>query len=348
MIARLRQWLTAHARHWIALAAHHSGADALYRRLSGPGLVVLMLHRLSDRPDPWPLSTSPASFARMLGWLRRRDALVGLEQGLRALDTTHHGATRYAITFDDGYRDNLRLVDAGIAPVPAVVYVATAHMGGEPIWIYRILHSVEARTRDHIDLGLLGLGQFDLSSEFDRERFYRLLPPRLKQLGPAALEQWVGAIVAQAKPRPRDTDQQEMLDWNDVRQLEADGVEIGAHTRHHVLLAQADGATAGKEIASSRDDLALQLRAAPAHFAYPNGGAADFGERDVAMVRAAGFRTAVTSIEGVNRRGVDPYRILRHNVHEQRYRAPSGRLSEALFLSETSGLLGWLRERRAA
>lgn len=348
MITNFRQRLAAHVRHWIALAAHHSGADALYRRLSGPGLVVLMLHRLSDRPDPWPLSTSPRSFARMLGWLRRRDALVGLDEGLRALEDTSRGATRYAVTFDDGYRDNLHVADPGIGPVPAVVYVATGHVGGEPIWVYRILRAVEARTCHHLDLARLGLGQFDLSSELDRDRFYRLLPPRLKQLPPAGLEQWADTIVEQLKPRARGMEEREMLDWSEIRRLEAEGVEIGAHTRNHVLLAQADDATAGEEIAASRDDLAVHLRASPAHFAYPNGGAADFGERDVATVRAAGFRTAVTSIEGVNRRGVDPYRILRHNVHEERFRAPSGRLSEALFLSETSGLLGWLRERRVA
>ena len=75
---------------------------------------------------------------------------------------------------------------------------------------------------------------------------------------------------------------------------------------------------------------------------------ADFGERDVRTVREAGFSTAVTTVEGTNRRNADPYRLLRHNVHEQRYRAPSGRLSPALFFSETSGLLGWLRLRRAA
>jgi len=109
-----------------------------------------------------------------------------------------------------------------------------------------------------------------------------------------------------------------------------------------------DANRARAEITGSQADIAAALAAAPAHFAYPNGGPADFSDRDVAIVREAGFRTAVTSIEGVNRRGVDPYRILRHNVHEERYRAPFGHLSEALFFSETSGVLGWLRTRRAA
>jgi peptidoglycan/xylan/chitin deacetylase (PgdA/CDA1 family) len=348
MTPPLGQRLSRHARHAIALVAHHSGLDALYRRMGGAGLVVLMLHRLRDDDDPWPLSTSTASFACMLGWLRARSALVGLDEGLRLLSRPATRGVRYAITFDDGYRDNLRLVDSGLGDVPAVVYVATGHVGGEPIWVYRLHHAVESRSRDRLDLGSLGLGQFDLGSALDRARLYTVLPPRLKRLAPAALAACVDDIVAQARPRLAVDDTRQMLDWDGVRALGDGGVEIGAHTRHHVLLARADAVTAAEEIAGSRDDLAAACTAPPAHFAYPNGGAGDFGQRDVDLVRAAGFRTAVTSIEGTNRRGVDPFRILRHNVHEARYRAPSGRLSEALFFSETSGLLGWLRARRAA
>lgn len=345
-VIRLRTWLSWHARHAIAVFAHHSGLDALYRRASGPGLVVLMLHRLRDEHDPWPLSMSTGSFARIVGWLRGRRALVGLEEGLRALADPAHRGVQYAVTFDDGYRDNLRLLDGALAGVPAVVYVATGHVGGQPIWVYRLHHAVQARTRDRVDLGELGLGQFDLGSALDRVRLYAQLPPRLKRLDPQALAKRVDEVISQLRPAPAR--EPEMLDWEEARRLDASGVAIGAHTRNHVLLARADDDTARAEILHSQADIAAALQAVPAHFAYPNGGAGDFGEREVAIVREAGFRTAVTSIEGTNRRGYDPYRILRHNVHEQRYRAPSGRLSRALFFSETSGVLGWLRARRAA
>ena len=339
--ATLRSWL----RYGIALAAHHCGADAAYRRLAGPGLVVLMLHRLRDEPDPWPLSLSTAAFARVVSWMRGHGTVVALEDGLRALDAPGNRGIGYAITFDDGYRDNLRLLDVE-GTLPATVYVATGHVAGEPVWIYRVLHSVEARTRPLLDLGRIGLGHFDLDRGFERTRLYALLPPRLKQLDPAALASCIEEIVAQLQPAAPAAG--EMLDWGDIARLAAHGVDIGAHTRGHVLLARSDGETAHREIVASRDDIAAATGSVPRHFAYPNGGAGDFGPRDVATVREAGFRTAATSIEGVNRRGTDPYRILRHNVHDARFRAPGGRLSRALFLSETSGLLGWLRARRAA
>ena len=345
MKRRLLRWL----RYAIALGAHYTGGDFLYRQLTGAGLVVLMLHRLRDAHDPYPLSMSNAGFRQLVHWLRDREALVGLEDGLQALSDPHRHNVNYAITFDDGYRDNLGLLDlqGRRGAVPAIVYVATSHVGSEPIWAYRLQHAVEARTRDRLDLGTLGLGHFDLSEAMDRERLYAAVPSRLKQFEPRELEACVDDIVEQTRPQPTSA-AGEMLDWPDIRTLEANGVRIGAHTRHHVLLSRVDARTARAEILGSQADIAEAIDLPPAHFAYPNGGAADFSERDVRVVREAGFATAVTSIEGTNRRGVDPYRILRHNVHEERYRAPSGRLSRALFFSETSGLLGWLRMRRAA
>ena len=139
-----------------------------------------------------------------------------------------------------------------------------------------------------------------------------------------------------------------MLGWDDLRRLIAGGVQIGGHTCRHSLLSRIDEATAREEIVRSHARITDELGVQPLHFAYPNGGPDDFSERDVRLAKEAGFRTAATSIEGINRRGVDPYRLMRHNVYDARYRGPSGRLSKALFFSETSGLLGWLRSIRAA
>lgn len=354
----MRQRLSLWARYLIALCAHHTGLDFLYRRLTGAGLVVLMLHRLRDDLDPYPLSTSKASFRQLMQWLRDRDALVGLDEGLQALTDPRKARVNYAVTFDDGYRDNLGLIsdrsldddniDNHLGAVPAIVYVVTGHVGGEPIWVYRLHQAVESRTRDRLDLGLLGLGHFDLADAMDRERLYALLPPRLKELEPRVLEDCIDDVFEQTRPQTLPEEQREMLNWQEVRDLGAGGVQIGAHTRNHVLLSRVDTATAQDEIAGSHADITAATAASPRHFAYPNGGASDFSDRDVRIVREAGFATAATSIEGINRRGIDPYRLLRHNVHEERYRTPLGRLSQALFFSETSGLLGWLRMRRTA
>ena len=83
----------------------------------------------------------------------------------------------------------------------------------------------------------------------------------------------------------------------------------------------------------------------PGQRAYPNGGPYDFLDRDVATVADAGFLSAVTTIEGINRADTDRFRLLRFNVHEERFRAPTGIISRALFFSSTSGLVARVRSR---
>ena len=339
------------ARHWVryavAVACHYCGADQLYRRISGAGLVVLMLHRLRDEPDPYPLSLSHHGFRQLLAWLQRRDALTSLDDGLAALGDGTARGVRYAITLDDGYHDNLHLLSPDLPAIPAVIYVATAHLGGPSIWAYRLVQAVESRRNDHLDLAELGLGSFDLSDPHERTRLYELLPSRLKRFPSSRLEQWVDAIAG-LLDAPSGQAESEMLDWKDARALAAGGIQIGGHTHRHSLLSRLDDHAAASEIMESHRAITQAIGRPPRHFAYPNGGPDDFGPRDVELVRRAGFATAATTIEGVNRAHVDPYRLRRFNVHETRFRAPTGKLSRALFFSETSGMLGWLRGLRAA
>lgn len=339
----LIHWL----RYAIAVVCHYGGPDQVFRWLSGAGLVVLMLHRLRDEPDPYPLSLSRASFRQLLAWLQRRNALTSLDAGLGALHNGDARGIRYAITLDDGYHDNLELLSPDLGKVPAVIYVATGHLGGRSIWVYRLVEAVESRRNDQLDLAGLGLGSFDLSDPRERLRLYALLPSRLKRFPVARLEQWVDAVAGQLDAAPASTGS-DMLDSSDLRTLASSGIQIGGHTHRHSLLSRLDDHSAAEEIMASHRVIAEVLGEAPRHFAYPNGGPDDFGPRDVELVRRAGFATAATTIEGVNRKNADPYRLRRFNVHEARFRSPAGKLSPALFFSETSGVLGWLRELRAA
>jgi peptidoglycan/xylan/chitin deacetylase (PgdA/CDA1 family) len=244
--------------------------------------------------------------------------------------------------------DNLRILDKDMGVIPVVIYVVTDNIDGEPIWIYRLTHAVTARRHDHLDLSSLGMGHFALAGSDERYRLYQQLPPRLKVYTPDELEQWIDHIVAQLQPSNNVDDEREMLNWHEVRRLDECGVAIGAHTCKHVLLSRVDDARARHEIFESRMRLTKEMGKTPQHFAYPNGGRADFSDRDVQLAREAGFDTATTSIEGINRPHTDRFQLLRYNVNEQRFHSPKGQFSKALFFSETSGLLGWVRKSRKA
>ena len=109
-------------------------------------------------------------------------------------------------------------------------------------------------------------------------------------------------------------------DWQDteyedrqalsLRQLEAlaEASDLQSHTRNHPILPSCPSTLASGEILGSADDLERLIGARPRGFAYPNG---DYSERDIELVRAAGYECAFTVEPGYNSADTDHYRLKR-------------------------------------
>jgi peptidoglycan/xylan/chitin deacetylase (PgdA/CDA1 family) len=104
-----------------------------------------------------------------------------------------------------------------------------------------------------------------------------------------------------------------LLDGDQLRLLRSAGAEIGAHTRSHVHLPEADAETKREEVAGSRRDLEALLDAPVEAFAYPYGG---FDAADVAVAEEAGYRAACTTETRLAAAGDDPWAIPRIEVHD--------------------------------
>src|SRR5579884_3853514 len=96
-----------------------------------------------------------------------------------------------------------------------------------------------------------------------------------------------------------------------VQQVAAAGMVIGAHTVHHVDLAALPAALQAIEIASSRQVLQQLLHRPVLDFAYPYG---DFTATTAALVAKAGFSDAVTLTAGTQQCASDRYLLDRIRV----------------------------------
>jgi peptidoglycan/xylan/chitin deacetylase (PgdA/CDA1 family) len=90
------------------------------------------------------------------------------------------------------------------------------------------------------------------------------------------------------------------------------GMEVGAHTVTHPILARLEDDVAYREIADGRDAL-RQITGEPISlFAYPNGvPRADYDERHVRMVERCGFAAACSTAPGVATRSTDRFQLPR-------------------------------------
>lgn len=102
-----------------------------------------------------------------------------------------------------------------------------------------------------------------------------------------------------------------MLSWEQIREMQAGGVEFGAHTVSHPRLSELDASEAASEIEACKASLEQGLNREVRHFAYPYG---DWNAAVRDQVRKAGFATASGTRPGFNNPATDPFELHRIDI----------------------------------
>ncbi len=288
-----------------AIAA--TGADRWGRGLAQGRGVILTLHHVRPqgaggfRPNGL-LEITPDFLDRTLGLIRAEGYdLVSLDEALQRLSAPRAGRFFVALTFDDGYRDNVEhawpVLAKHAAPWTLFVTPGFADRTARLWWL-----ELEEALRALPALSLaLPDGPFTArtDSDTDKHRAFEALYWRLRKQPEAILLSAISELTAQAGIDPAALVERECLPWETLRALAgAPGVTIGAHTLTHPMLAKHDEAFACAEITDSRTRLEAQLGLPIRHFAYPVGDPTSAGPREFTLAKAAGFASAVTTRPG--------------------------------------------------
>lgn len=285
-------------------------------RILSPGghygsLLVLIYHRVLPAPDPLLADEPDASlFAAQMDLLADHFNVIGLSEAAERLARRSLPPRAVAITFDDGYANNLEVA----APIllerrlTATFFIATRFIDGGQMWNDMVIEAVRRAPQD-FDLGSLGLGRYALTDMSARRRAVDEILSRLKYLEQPERQRKAEAIAAASGivdgARTMMTEQQ-------LRKLASLGMEIGAHCVTHPILARLAPEDARREIHESKSRLEEIIRAPVRTFAYPNGRpGTDYGPEHVEMVRAAGFTAAVTTAWGAATVHTDRFQIPR-------------------------------------
>ncbi len=269
-------------------------------------LSILIFHRVFPTTDPlFPEGPDANRFAEILGWLKRSFNVLPLAQAVEALKAGRLPARAAAITFDDGYEDNCSVALPLLQrhALNATFFVSTGFLDGGRMWNDTVIESVRGATTESIDLSSLGLGVFLLRSALEKRQAIDSILPRLKYLPLAERLSRVDEVTGIcATSLPNNL----MMSSEQVAKLHAAGMQIGAHTVNHPILASVDSAVARNEIRDGKCRLEEIVKAPVTLFAYPNGRPGrDYNSEHVDIVRDAGYTVAVSTAVGVSRRGAD-------------------------------------------
>jgi peptidoglycan/xylan/chitin deacetylase (PgdA/CDA1 family) len=293
-------------------------------RLVAPGgararLSILIFHRVLPRPDPL-LAGEPCveEFEALMRHVAATYRPLPLRAAVRALREGTLPSLAVAVTFDDGYADNLALA----APVlqrlgiPATVFIATGYLDGGSMWNDRVIEALRTTTRGTIDVDAAGVGRLPLDTPASRRAAIERVLGALKYLTPAARDTLADGLLRDATVSPPVN---LMLTRKAVPQLRHAGLDVGAHTVTHPILAAVDRDAARREIEDSKRDLEVLTGSEVALFAYPNGKPGrDYAAQHVQLVRDAGFEAAVTTGWGAANRACDPWQLPRFTPWSRR------------------------------
>ena len=266
---------------------------------SGGKLWILIFHRVLEQPDPLrPGEADRVSFDWQMGILAKYFNVLSLHDAFEALSDGVLPARAVAITFDDGYADNLTLATPILEKYnfPATVFISTGFLDGGRMWNDTIIESVRNWSTSKIDLSHIEQGIVDCQTAEAKRNVISLILTKIKHRNPEERQAIVDMFAAQVDGLPQDL----MLTTDGVKELHSRGIEIGAHTINHPILASLKNDEAQWEIAQGKQKLEKIIDNKIHFFAYPNGQfQSDYTDSHIEMLHDLGFKAAVSTHWGV-------------------------------------------------
>lgn len=272
------------------------GIGALARRMTHDIPRIFLLHRFSQTPKPGCMNAE--AFAAFLDKLSGYCQLVRMEEIPWHLAKAGRRKAIAAITVDDGYADFHAVALPILAQrrIPATLYVTAGFISGQCwLWWDAVRYLLDACKIPELRIDIDGQClRFGLFNDADRRHAWSALgnallkSNRYRELVIADLERQAGLRLPAAPAegyRP--------MTWEDLRECQQNGIEIGAHSLTHAFLPELSPEHLQSELAGAKSLLESQLGAAVTTFAYPNGMSYDWSPTVERAVQACGYKSAV-------------------------------------------------------
>jgi peptidoglycan/xylan/chitin deacetylase (PgdA/CDA1 family) len=297
-----------------------------------------MYHHVDSlSPDPWKTVVSPATFEKQLQWLKEHCTVLPLHTLMQARTEGILRPRSIAITFDDGYLNNLTKALPLLEQydLPATFFIPTRNLlDGHPFWwdeLQALLlgqHPLPVRLsltigEESIDEALeaaLHPEQAEAIAGWD----YTKPPPCLRaslflklweairalsysgqQQALTRLKEWAG-IERLAVPALISIRELETLAKHPL-------ISLQAHTVSHAALGLLPAGRQLEEIYGGKMELEGMIAQEVDYLAYPYG---HYNRDTLALSREAGFKAAFTTEPRPLRRGGNPYAIGRAAMEE--------------------------------
>lgn len=300
-----------------------SGGLSLAARLKPPAALILMYHSVRANPaedQAWVapgITHSTKVFASHMELVARQFNPVSLDQILLFLEGRMKLPRRpVAVTFDDGYLDNVQEAAPVLQrfAIPAAFYLATSVIGElEVPWFCRVRHAfLTARASSWQSSELT----WDLTTAVSRDAAMQVAYDACATLAGESQRRTVDRIEQELQAECSRPARRLMMNWGEAKTLHRASHIVGSHTMTHPNLAHLlDEKLLRAELMESKRQIEAHLDAPVVHFSYPHPALTpQWNQQTLEATRHAGYTSAITTTRGPVRRGADPLLLTRIGV----------------------------------
>lgn len=281
-----------------------------------PRPVILMYHRVAfARHDPWGLAVDPERFEEQIACVKHHRTPMSMDELVDRLRSKTLPENAVAVTFDDGYRDNLVNAKPVLARhgVPATLFLATGFINQKtPFWwdelATMILASTQAIREKQVWPGEAVTLDWGVPERSDIEGGWRAAdePRTARQSAYLAIWRRLQRATAEDREVAMNTLRRHFgtvrdplgrpMNSDEIGELLSDGlVELGAHTVTHPALTLLSRLESRREIEGSGHRCRELATKCVNGFAYPYGDMSSEVRGDVARL---GFSWACSTESG--------------------------------------------------
>jgi peptidoglycan/xylan/chitin deacetylase (PgdA/CDA1 family) len=278
-------------------------------------LSILIFHRVLPQVDPlFPQEMDAQRFHTLCTWLAGWFNVLPLDEAVRRLKDGSLPKRALAITFDDGYADNFEVAMPILKRhgLCATFFIATGFLDGGRMWNDTVIESVRLTKLNTLpvqQLGVPGLAEMAVRSVAEKQEAIARIIRAIKYLPVPQRLTLTQELAALAKVTPPTN---LMMTGHQVRAMRRAGMQIGAHTVSHPILATLGDVEARDEIQRGKHHLEDLLDEPVTLFAYPNGKPGeDYSPQSVEIVKDLGFEAAVSTAWGASNAQTDHFQIPR-------------------------------------
>lgn len=282
-----------------ASCANHSGAlDAyalLRRKLTKSQVAILIYHRVAPKNDNWSLNPlNPQSFRNQIEYFSHSYEILSLHRLVQNILLGKSLPKKgIVITFDDGYKDNFRYAYPILKKyhVPATIFLTTGHINTDKLfWWDKVSYIIQHTSVEESILDEMGV--LSLQSKIDKLNIRSIIIEKMKELPQEKKEHLIDKLISiSGVDIPSGLGEGLILTWNEIREMNNNGINFGAHTVNHPCLVNLPLEQAKWEIIQSKKDIEGELGKEVRAFSYPNG---DLSLELVEFVKESGFACAVS------------------------------------------------------